>query len=102
MENDTEESVNKTIDYAKKLNTLVAQFPISTPYPGTAFFEKMRNEGKITSFNWEDYDEYTPVFKHKFLSHEQLLALKEKAFVSYYFRLSYFVKYLPTFLKIFL
>jgi len=95
MENDTAESVNKTIEYAKQLNTLVAQFSLSTPYPGTGFFEKLKKEGKITDFNWENYDEYTPVFRHDFLSSQMLQSLKEKAFVSYYFRFSYLFRHMP-------
>ena len=95
MGGDTEESVSATIDYAKKLNTLVAQFTISTPYPGTAFFEKLKNEGKMNTFDWEEYDAYTPVSEHEFLSGQKLLALKEKAFVSYYFRPAYLLRHMP-------
>jgi len=95
MEGDTEESVKETINYAKKLNTLVAQFTISTPYPGTAFFEKAKSQGQINTFNWEQYDAYSPVLKHEFLSDQKLLALKEKAFVSYYFRPAYLFRHMP-------
>ncbi len=94
---DTEESVRQTIHYAKKLNTSVAQFGIITPYPGTPFFTQLQKEGRITSLDWENYDSYTPVFQHESLSHEKLLALKEMGFVSYYFRISYFLKHLPLF-----
>lgn len=95
LENDTKESIKKTISYAKKLNTLVAQFAINTPYPGTCFFENLKKEGRIKNFNWEDYDEYTPIFEHRNLTSEDLLFLKEKAFVSYYFRLRYFLRHMP-------
>ena len=95
MDGDTKESVLATIDYAKSLNTLVAQFTISTPYPGTGFFEKIKSEGKIKTFDWEQYDAYTPVFEHEFLSGEELLFLKEKSFVSYYFRPAYLLKHMP-------
>jgi len=95
LEDDTKESVLETIKYAKKLNTLVAQFALVTPYPGTGFFEKLEKEKLITNYNWEDYDEYTPVFKHKNLKVEELLKLKEIAFASYYFRPVYLLKHLP-------
>ena len=32
---DTDETINKTINYSKKLNTTYAQFSVWTPYPGT-------------------------------------------------------------------
>jgi len=80
---DTVESVNQTIEFAKELNINVASFRICTPYPGTRFFESVKD--KICA-DWQDFDTYTPVFKHKNLSKSQLLKLKEKAFVQCYFR----------------
>lgn len=98
MENDTWESVEATIKYAKKLNTLVAQFTISTPYPGTRFYDQMKKNGLITEGRWSEYDAYTPVFKHKNLSREDLLELKEKAFTSYYFRPAYLLRHMPKYI----
>jgi len=95
---DTEESVQGTIDYAKKLNTLIAQFTIATPYPDTAFFAQLKNDGRLLTFDWEDYDTYNPVFSHQFLTREKILALKEKAFVSYYFRPSYLLRHMPKYI----
>jgi anaerobic magnesium-protoporphyrin IX monomethyl ester cyclase len=95
QEGDTKESIEKTVAYAKKLNTLVAQFSLCTPYPGTTFYEQLKKDGRLISSNWEDYDEYTPVFRHKFLNPEKLLDLKEKAFSSYYFRPAYILKHMP-------
>ena len=95
LEDDTKESILETIKYAKRLNTLVAQFAIVTPYPGTRFFEKLEKEGAVFNRNWEDYDEYTPVFKHRNLQTEELLRLKEWAFASYYFRPIYLLKHMP-------
>lgn len=97
LEDDTEESIERTVAYAKRLNTQVAQFAIVTPYPGTDFFAKLNTEGRIISCNWEDYDEYTPVFRHNFLTSQRLLSLKEWAFNSYYFRLFYLLKHMPKF-----
>ena len=95
LEGDTKESILETIRYAKRLNTLVAQFAIVTPYPGTRFFEKLEKEKMIFNRNWEEYDEYTPIFKHKNLKTEELLRLKEWAFVSYYFRPAYLARHMP-------
>lgn len=81
---DTIESIRKTIDYAKKLNTTVAQFTILTPYPGTRYFEDVK--GHITTDGFTNFDAYTPVIGCRNLSHEQLIQLKEKAFKGYYLR----------------
>jgi radical SAM superfamily enzyme YgiQ (UPF0313 family) len=92
MQGDTEDSIHRTITYAKKLNTLGAQFTISTPYPGTLFYEEIK--GLIYEPDFEKFDAYTPVFQHKNLSHKQLQALKDYAFRSYYFRPSWMIKYI--------
>ncbi len=89
---DTEDSINRTIRYAKKLNTHVAQFFIMTPFPGTKFYDSIKDD--IFEKDFEKFDSFTPVFKHKNLSSEDLLRLKEKAFVSYYFRLRYMLSYI--------
>jgi len=98
FEEDTKKNIEETIKYAKKLNTLVARFGICTPYPGTDFFEELKKAGRITDFDWENYDEFTPVFKHKNLKKSQLLKLKEKAHVSYYFRPAYIMRYMPKYI----
>jgi anaerobic magnesium-protoporphyrin IX monomethyl ester cyclase len=95
LEGDTMASVLATINYAKKLNTLVAQFTISTPYPGTEFFNQTKARGRLLTTDWEQYDIYSPVLKHDNLSPDDELALKEKAFVSYYFRPRYLLRHLP-------
>ena len=98
LEGDTPASVNQTIEYAKNLDTLVAQFTINTPYPGTEFFEKMKKEGRLLEKDWQEFDTYNPVYQHENLSREELLALKEKAFVSYYFRPRYLLTHMPKFI----
>lgn len=88
LPDDTDESIRRTINYAKKLNTHVAQFFIFTPFPGTEFFEQIRDE--IIETDWERFDSYTPVFRHKNLAPEALLYWKEKAFKEYYYRPAWF------------
>ncbi len=103
LEGDTKNSVRQTIKYAKKLNTLVAQFTINTPYPGTEFFNQAKAQGRLLTRDWEQYDIYSPVLQHDNLSPADQLALKEEAFVSYYFRLRYLLTHMPKyFLKRFL
>lgn len=88
---DTAETIKRTINYAKKLNTIVAQFFILTPFPGTALYGQMVDD--IIEKDWEKFNSFTPVFRHPNLSSQQLLLFKEKAFVSYYFRFSYLIKH---------
>jgi anaerobic magnesium-protoporphyrin IX monomethyl ester cyclase len=84
---DTEETVHATVNYAKRLNTSVARFHIFTPLPGTPLWGALENQ--IFETDWNKFDLFNVVFHHKHLSKEKLLALKEYAYVSYYFRLRY-------------
>ncbi len=92
LPDDTEASIRETIKYAKKLNTHVAQFFIMTPFPGTEFYEQVK--GQIYVSDYEQFNSFTPVFRHKNLTEKQLLKLKEKAFLQYYFRPKYIFKFL--------
>ena len=81
---DTETTIQETINYAKKLNTSFAQFTLCTPYPGTKFYDDIKDQ--ITETDWEKFDIYTPTFTHPNFTHKRLQKLKEKAFFEYYFR----------------
>ena len=60
---DTEETIKKTIEYAKHLNTSFAQFSVWTPYPGTPIFDKFKD--KILVQKYQSFDQYNLVYKHK-------------------------------------
>lgn len=91
MPDDTKESIENTIKYAKRLNTHVAQFFVFTPFPGTDYYDAVKLD--IHMKGWESFDCYTPVFNHKNLSDRDILRLKERAFVSYYYRPAWAVKF---------
>lgn len=92
LPDDTEKTIKETIKYAKKLNTDFANFTLCTPIFGTQFFEQIKND--LITHNWEDFDNFHVVFKHKNLTKEKLLNLQEKAITSYYFRPRYVLKHL--------
>jgi hypothetical protein len=49
--------------------------------------------------DWEKFDCYTPVFRHKNLTPRRLAELKERAFVSYYFRPRWLAQFCRRFVK---
>lgn len=83
---DTEETIRDTIQYAIKLNTPLARFAISTPYPGTGFYKQLEKEGRILTRDYEKYTQFNLVYKHKNLSKEKTGKLLEEAIRRYYFR----------------
>jgi anaerobic magnesium-protoporphyrin IX monomethyl ester cyclase len=93
---DTEETINKTINYAKVLNTSFAQFSVWTPYPGTPIFEKYKN--KISVKKYESFDQYNLVYKHKLFNPNKIRFFLNRAYTTYYFRFSWIKKHLSKFL----
>ncbi len=84
---DTPESARRTIAYARELNTLVANFTVFTPFPGVAAAEQVAD--RIVVEDLESYDSYHLVFRHDRFTPEDLDRLRERAFISYYWRPRY-------------
>ena len=94
---DNEDSIMKTINYAKKLNTTFSQFSVWTPYPGTPVFREY--EDKIIAEKFEQFDQYNLVFKHKTLSKKQIRKMLSKTYTMYYGRFNWFFKFLKNSLR---
>ena len=92
---DNEQSINNTINYAKKLNTTYAQFSIWTPYPGTPVYEKYKEF--ITKNRYESFDQYTLVYKHEKFNEEEIKKFLEKSYTKFYLNLNWLFNYLKSF-----
>ena len=55
---DTKETMQQTIDFAKKLNTTYTQFTIATPYPGTTLFKMVQSGGEFLEKDWSKFGSY--------------------------------------------
>ncbi|MBN1908428.1 MAG: radical SAM protein [Pirellulales bacterium] len=84
---DTEESIRGVLSYAKMVGPTYANFNVVTPYPGTEFFEEMKDQ--IVDFDFSHFDVYTPVLKYQNLTTERVEQLHSKCFRQYYFRWQY-------------
>jgi anaerobic magnesium-protoporphyrin IX monomethyl ester cyclase len=89
---DTLETIEQTVRYAKELNTNVAGFTIYTPFPGTQSFEKFKD--KLITEDLTKFDAHHLVYKHDCFSADELYKIKENAFLSYYYRPKYLIKFL--------
>ncbi len=94
LPNDTVEGIRDTIRYAKKLNTFAIQFTVTTPYPGTQFYQKVKKF--IFDSNWEHFNGWTSVYRHPTISSDELHRLREFAYVSYHLRLRYVWRFLQS------
>jgi radical SAM superfamily enzyme YgiQ (UPF0313 family) len=89
---DTWASIRATIDYSIDLGSTVAQYKILTPYPGTPLYKRM--EPTITETDWEQFDGFTPTFKHPSLTNAELKFLLGTAYTHFYVRPSFLMNYL--------
>ena len=81
---ETKETINKTIQYALKLKPFSVQFSITTPFPGTAYYDQLDKSGLIINKNWDDYDgNFKSVIKLQGLSAEELESARNKAYAAW-------------------
>jgi len=92
-----------TIEFAKKLDPLWAQFTITVPYPGTAMFDELDRAGQIKSYDWSSYNTWSGwkgdgemPFVAKGRSIEELASLQKMALRKFYLRPSVVVRFLLT------
>src|SRR3989338_7156484 len=93
---ETKEEILQTIDFAKELDVDVAQFMVSTPFPGTEMWEIAKQNGTIND-DWNSFTFYAPEkmpFSSNLLSDEELLSLYKKAYKSFYLRPKFMLRQL--------
>ena len=87
---ETRDTVKETMDLAQKLNPDSVTFSMATPIPGTDFHKQAMERKLIVSNNWGDYDFLgNSVSRTEALSSEDLLRLRDKAYILFYSRKEY-------------
>ncbi|MHB1002080.1 MAG: B12-binding domain-containing radical SAM protein [Armatimonadota bacterium] len=84
MDNDTESTPSRTVEWAVEQGIETATFHILTPYPGTALYHRLQDEGRITSNNWDLYDTRNVVFQPVNMTAESLKAGYHQAYRDFY------------------
>lgn len=87
---DTKETVYETIDFAIKLDSIMAGFNILVPYPGTAIFKKYYQKDFKDNNDWSKWNHIThdvPIdYRHTPLSKQEIDQLRKTAIRKYYLR----------------
>ncbi len=91
---ETRQTMQETINFAKKLGTDYAQFLLPIPYPGTAMYEDIKVNGKIFIKDWSMYGQYegTASFSYGEVTPELLTEMLKKAEKEYYLNPAYVIK----------
>ena len=72
LDGDTPETFGATVDWIVKNRIETVTSHILTPYPGTALFERMQQEGRITSHDLSRYNTAHVVFRPLGMSAQEL------------------------------
>jgi anaerobic magnesium-protoporphyrin IX monomethyl ester cyclase len=89
---DTEETLQETIDYAIKLNPSLANFSLVVPLPGTDLYDQVKannwftksiEDGSVTGYYSDNFYYTTPNLKQ-----ETVLEYQKKAYKTFNFRVS--------------
>lgn len=88
---DTEESMKKTIAFAKRLNPTFAKVTVTIPFPGAKLFEEYDRQGRIKSKDWSKYNFHSikDIYEHPNLSMEILDSYYNRFYRCFYLRPSY-------------
>jgi len=84
---DTEETMEQTLQMAKELNTEYANFFLLMPYPGTRFHEVAKERNYPLPEHWGQYGFFAPdalPMRNEALLAEQILKFRDRAFIEYF------------------
>ncbi len=91
---ESKETIERTIDFAKKLPGTFYNFSLAYPFPGTKLAEIAEKNNLLTKSSLYGFDYANPAIKTFFLSSKELIYFRKKALKQIYFRISYFMRVL--------
>lgn len=82
---DDEQSVfSRTVDWAIESGITTSTYHIATPYPGTVFYQKMQQSGRMTSHDWDLFDTRHSTYRPQRMSARQLEDGYHQAYRDFY------------------
>lgn len=90
---ETMETMQETLDYAKKSGADLVTFGIATPVPGTQFYDYIKENGFLITDDWSKFDPtLPPVYSYPNLTSEEIFEFSKKAYKDFYMRPSFILK----------
>jgi radical SAM superfamily enzyme YgiQ (UPF0313 family) len=84
LDGDDSDVFARTVDWAVSRGITTPTFHIATPYPGTQYYQQMKQQKRLLHSNWDKYDTRHVVFQPKGMSAETLKAGYEQAYKDFY------------------
>jgi radical SAM superfamily enzyme YgiQ (UPF0313 family) len=69
-----------TVARVQELKVDIPRYSIYTPYPGTPLYDRLAREGRILSYNWDDYDTMHVVFQPAQMTPQELFLGFKRAY----------------------
>ncbi|MFC1699110.1 B12-binding domain-containing radical SAM protein [Candidatus Omnitrophota bacterium] len=83
--NESEEDLNNTLRFLRKIKPDVVDFQTLIPLPGTEIYDELKANNQIVETDWSKYTFHDqPVFFSEHLSRERIAVLYRKAYVRYH------------------
>jgi radical SAM superfamily enzyme YgiQ (UPF0313 family) len=76
--------IDRTVEWAVTRGLTTATFHVATPYPGTAFFDRVEAEGRLLTHDWDRYDTRQAVFQPRGMTIDELEAGYWRAYRDFY------------------
>lgn len=83
---ETQETIQQSIDFAKKLGASTVQFAVAIPQPGSPLYEQCVQNNWLIYDNWEDFASCSALIDTPQLSREEVEEARIRAYREYYFR----------------
>lgn len=88
---DTEETLRTIYDFVRKIGDFLV-LTLTTPLPGTRYYQQALSDGRIEENDFSKYDFMHPIITNNAYNREEILNLQKKYLKKYYTRPSIFFK----------
>lgn len=92
---ETEETMRKTIEFAKELDLDMAKAAITIPLPSTPYFEELYSKGRIKETKWSKYNLYFPardLYEHPDITWDIVESYYKRFYREFYLRPNFIAK----------
>jgi len=92
---ETEDDINKTINFSTKLNSDYCQYSILTPFPGTPIYNELMEKNLIDNEDWHNFTVLKPIIKYEEMGLSKKMVERKlaTAYLKFYTRPKYLLKH---------
>ena len=84
LDRHTEDDIRRLIDFLLEIDLDLAEFTVLTPFPHTKAWDELHGQGRILSYDWNDYTADKVVFQPRHMSPQRLQELLAEAWSAFY------------------